>query len=344
MHAITTPPVRPQITPTPRLPPFRFDEADVPEQWFAGDVGTTASWNALGVMAGTMELQFIEAGRWLLDRITDPEIAELTRRFIRQESYHSTVHARFDRVLARRGLPVAPVRERLLQLNADIKRRAGQRVWLAMALAGEQIIGEMGHAGLAHPDTMDGAAELPRALWMWHMFEEVEHQSALHDGWVAVFGDDRPARDLRVLGAAYAVLMVGVLWPLLALAMVPRAHRRRRFDPRLWARHLRQLLGRRGLFRGVASNLWAVARVGFHPTDNHDPQPTLDAWRAEVTDESWARPFKGSARHGRLAGQPVRRGVSLRDLGNLALFAVDLARAGWALRRDVRAAGAPAAR
>lgn len=329
-------PTRAAIRPTPRLPPFVFDDS-VPADWFAGDPGMTAAWNALGILAGAVELHFIDAGRWLIDRIDDPEIADITRRFVRQESYHSTVHARFDRALAARGLPVKAVRRFVLGVSDSIKARGGERAWLAAALAMEQLIGEAGHVGLSRPEVMQGAAEAPRALWMWHFYEEVEHQAALHDGWAAVFGDDRRARDLRVLGAAYTAMALAVIWPLATQAMLPAEARGRRYSWSMWRATRRRFFGRGGLLRRVLPNLRAMLRVGFHPHDDHDPQPLLDAWQGRAVEADWARPVR-AGRHGEKAGQGVRSGVRPGDVGRLALFGFDLLRHGWRLRRAVRSA------
>jgi len=274
-RAAVTPSMARGIRVTPRLPEFVFDDTNLPEQWFADDVGITAAWNGLGVFANVAETLFVAAGRKLLARIDDPAVADETARFMQQEAIHSAMHARMNRCLAARGLPVEAARGFMQSLVDEAERRGGSAVFMALGLAGEQAIGELAHAVLSEDAPMADAAEAPRALFLWHFYEEVEHQAALHDGWEHVYGRGPDARAMRVLGAAYAVTAIAVSMPALAWAMVPASRRGERWRGATWGPALRQLLGDRGLLRGAARNLRALPRLGFHPFDMHDPVSML---------------------------------------------------------------------
>lgn len=306
------------IVVTPRLPPFEFDETSVPTSWFDGDPGTTAAWNALSILAAQLEHNFIEAGRWLVDRVEDDALAEETRAFVRQEAYHAAVHDRLNRVLANRGLPVEEARRYLDDLFIAVKDLGQHRVWLVMALAAEQMVGELGHAVLADIHALDGASEKVRELFLWHFYEEVEHQAALHDGWVSVFGDGRPARDLRVLGAAYFAVFLTVAWPAVTVSLLP--DRRDRARASTWAPLLRQMLGRDGMLWGAFGNLRRVADVGFHPFQNHDPVPALDRFRDQLIAAAWARPVAPGQPHGEHARDTPSAKVEAADAVRYARF------------------------
>lgn len=320
MNVTVTPSMARGVFVTPRLPPFSFEDAGVRGAWFGGDVGRTATWNALSLLAGVAEHGFMDAGRWLVDHIDDPVVADETRRFVQQEAFHGTVHARFNRVLAAQGLPTDGVRDLVLSLLAEVERVGGRATYLGAMLAGEQVIGEIGHALLDRPDTFDGAPDSVRALWEWHFFEEVEHQAALHDGWTYVYGADRVARDRRVLGAAYVLVMLAVAWPVAAWALVPATERARRSRPATWASAWRQLFGRDGLARGALRNLTALARIDFHPFDMHDPVPTLDRCRDALVSPAWERPMPAQAQRVPLDRPPLAA-IGLADLVGLARFA-----------------------
>lgn len=335
MNATITPSMARGVHVTPRLPPFVFDDPGVQGAWFGGDVGRTAAWNALSIVAGVGEQGIMDAGRWLVEHIDDPVVADETRRFVQQEAFHSTVHARLNRALASCGLPTDQVRDLVVSLMEECERLGGRATFLGAMLAGEQVIGEIGHALLDRPDTFEGAPESVRALWQWHFFEEVEHQAALHDGWTHVFGANKVARDRRVLGAAYALVLLIAAWPAASWAMVPAADRARRSRPSTWGSAYRQMFGSGGLVRGAARNLTALVRVDFHPFDMHDPVPTLDRLRADLVDTAWERPMRALP-PGLAAGTPPLAPVGLRDVVGLLRFAVFATRRSVAFAWSVR--------
>lgn len=323
MNAKATPSVSRGVVVTPRLPDFGFDAATTPEAWFAGDPGLTATWSALSVIAGLAEVRFIEAGRWLVERIDDPALAEETRNFAQQEAFHGAVHARFNRVLAEQGRPVEAIAELMRGLLDDVERCGGRSTFLAAMLAAEQVIGEMGHAVLARPQVFDDLPPHVAALWLWHCFEEVEHAAALHDGFSAVFGQSREERDLRVLGAAYILVLLLAAWPAAAWACVPDLAARSR--PTTWRSTYAQLFGPAGLMRGAARNLAQLRRVDFHPFDMHDPVATLQAAR-HLVDPAWERPTRKAPVAEPRAPRPEVKPLGLRDVVGLARFAASATR------------------
>jgi hypothetical protein len=141
-----------------------------------------------------------------------------------------------------------------------------------------------------------------------------------------VHGAHRDARDLRVLGAAYMIVLLAAVWPASTWAMARGARRTR---PTTWAAVLDQLAGRDGLLRGAMSNLTALARVDFHPFDRHDPRPVLDRMRDAAVDAAWERPVREPSTDG-VAPPPEVCPLTPRDLANLVRFA------GFATARTAR--------
>ena len=70
-------------------------------------------------------MRFIEAGRWLVERIDDPALAEETRNFAQQEAFHGAVHARFNRVLGEQRRPVEAIAELMRGVLDDVERCCG---------------------------------------------------------------------------------------------------------------------------------------------------------------------------------------------------------------------------
>jgi len=305
------------IQPIPRLPPFTYNADNLPLEWFGGDPGRTAVWNSLSVLAEVGEARFIRTGRWLLDRITCPAAAEETARFIQQEASHSAVHRRFNRVLKEQGRPV-PETRRLAEMLFDwIAEHAGHEMVVAVSLAGEQAVGELGHATLEHPAHLDCAHADVRQMWLWHWYEEVEHQAALHDGFTHVMGMGRRGQALRVLGALYAIVYVGVVWPATSVAMARSGGARNSL--RTWRPVLRQMFGRNGLLVGTVRNLWALPRRDFHPFSVHDPRPALQEWDGTAVKAEWAQKVRLPGRHGGRADEALPQ-VSARTVWTAVRF------------------------
>jgi predicted metal-dependent hydrolase len=335
MFAGATPSAAHGVFLTPRLPSFVFTPEIAEAAWFDRDVGSTAAWNALSVLASTGEVSFIEAGQWIVERVADPALADETARFIRQESYHATVHNRFNGLLQARGLPVQACRTYLKDVFDQIRAVAGDQVWMAMMLATEQVIGEIGHAVLNKPEILDDVEPTMRKLFLWHCYEEVEHSAALHDSWVALFGTDGVARNLRVLGAVYIALTLSIVWPLSAVALLPQQARSGRWQWRTWRRTYAKLLGQHGMLVGVVKNLRGILRVGFHPFDVHDPLPLLQKWQEEATDKSWDQPMPQRPRKAPPAPLSGRHQVGWRDVPGLFRVAGYLLRRTMQFRREI---------
>lgn len=263
----------------------------MPEHWFGNDPALTASWNALSVIVAVAERTFVDIGRWLVEHIEDDAIAQQTTLFMQQEAIHAAMHGRMNRILRAQGLPVDAVDAFAKEAIEHVRALSGTSSFMSAGLAGEQVIGELAHAILANPSAMDGLPKKLRELFFWHWYEEVEHQASLHEGWAAVHGEDANARGLRVLGAAYFLLFIGFTWPIAAWAMSTRRQRRSR---RHWRTIVGQMFGRPGLMRGVASNLRSLARVDYHPSDNHDPYPTLRAYEESAVRPEWSVPVKAT--------------------------------------------------
>jgi hypothetical protein len=142
------------------------------------------------------------------------------------------------------------------------------------------------------PSVLDPAAELPRRLLLWHFYEEVEHQAALYDGFVHVYGDGSDSAALRRLGVALLLVTMAIALPVTTWAVCRHAFPGQQNRLRTWRPVVRQLLGRRGLLRGGGANLRALSREHFHPFDQHEPEPVLAARRDLCVRPEWERPVR----------------------------------------------------
>src|SRR5205809_908784 len=116
------------LTITPRRPGFDFEglEHEVPRAWHPAGIGPTAFLEALSAMAPVVESFFIDDARRLLPRITVEAPRAEVDAFLRQEAAHASMHAAFNRVPIRWGVPV--------DASADSVLRWLAVVLLALAL------------------------------------------------------------------------------------------------------------------------------------------------------------------------------------------------------------------
>lgn len=331
LSSAATPSLALGIQPVPRLPPLQFDDATVPEHWFGGDPARTACWSAFSLLAETAEAQFMSTGRWLVDRVEHPDAAEELTRFMRQEASHSAVHRRLNGLLADRGLPIAAARASCDRLVDWLREESGEHGIAAMSIAGEQAIGEMGHATLDHPEHFEDAAGPVRDLFLWHWYEEVEHQAALYDGWQAVVAtlDARIQRRQRWFGILAAGVFMIIMWPVLAVLFARAGGAR--LGLRGWGSVGRQLFGASGLLRRSLYNVLALLKDDFHPFDLRDPRPSLARWDGVAVKPGWARRFRPPRTHGGHTTE-VPSGCTLWTILRLAGVVVSEA---WGLWRTV---------
>src|SRR5947199_6561821 len=108
-----TPTCRLGVTVTPRRPGFDFEGLDheVPRAWHPAGIGPTAFLEALSAMAPMVEGFFIADVRGLLARIPEGAARAEGEDFVRQEAVHASMHAAFNRLLMRWGVPVEPVQD-----------------------------------------------------------------------------------------------------------------------------------------------------------------------------------------------------------------------------------------
>ena len=272
----------------PRRPGWTFDGlGDVPRAWHPAGLGPTAFLEALSAMAPVVESFFIDDARRLLPRVADERMRADGAAFLRQEAAHACMHAAFNRLLVRQGVPVEAVAHTIRQWLAIVDWTSSD-LRSSVAMAGEHLLGEIGHALLSRPALLAGVDARIASLFRWHSYEEIEHKAVLFDVFHAARGRSLYTYAVRVTGLWIAVVLLAVAWPAASyqiLASAGAAH-----APRPWLRLLRFLFGRDGMLRGCWRALGAYHRPGFHPWRYRDDRASLsDLWAVSV-DPAWETP------------------------------------------------------
>ena len=274
------------INVTPRRPGFDFEglEHEVPRAWHPAGMGPTAFLEALSAMAPVVEAFFIDDTRRLL-----PRVAEEARRaegdaFLRQEAAHAGMHAAFNRLLIRWGVPVEPIADSALQWLAIVDWTSSD-LRSAVAMAGEHFLGEIGNAILSRPALLDGVDPRIARLFLWHGYEEVEHKAVLFDVFHAARGHGLYTYAVRIAGLWIAIILVALVLPSVCyriLASAGAAH-----NVHTWRELIRFVFGRGGMLRGGWRAVAAYHRRDFHPWRYLDNRHFLSELRDAIVDPAW---------------------------------------------------------
>jgi predicted metal-dependent hydrolase len=274
------------VTVTPRRPGFDFDglEHEVSRVWHPAGIGATAFLEALSAMAPSVESFFIEDARRLLPRIAnDAQRAEIDA-FLRQEAAHANMHAAFNRLLSRWGVPVDASADFVLRWLAIVDWTSSD-LRSAVATAGEHILGEIGNAILSRPELLDGVDPRIARLFRWHGYEEVEHKAVLFDAFHAARGRGLYTYAVRIAGLWIAVVLLAVALPSVSYRILASAGAAR--DLRAWRSLVRFVLGRGGMLRGRWRAVAAYHRPDFHPWRYLGNRSLLSELRDASVDPDW---------------------------------------------------------
>ena len=194
------------------------------------------------------------------------------------------MHAAFNRLLIRWGVPVEPIADSALRWLAIVDWTSSD-LRSAVAMAGEHFLGEIGNAILSRPELLDGVDPRIARLFRWHGYEEVEHKAVLFDVFHAARGHGL---------YTYASASPGCGSP--SSSSPSRSHRSvtvsspapaRRYDLRAWRGLIRFVFGRGGMLHGRWRAVAAYHRRDFHPWRYLDNRRFLSELRDTIVDPVW---------------------------------------------------------
>jgi uncharacterized protein len=169
----------------PIVPRERLDfglDGDIPKYWFGGDPFKTRLFDALSVIFPPGEKFFMTTVRDFKDRITDPELLAEIKAFNRQEAQHTLVHAQYNELLRKQGMPVDELIKYLDDLMFKHYRGKYSREYtLAITAALEHFTAIGAHPMFDKRDILKDAHPNVRAMYIWHAIEEVEHKGVAYD-------------------------------------------------------------------------------------------------------------------------------------------------------------------
>lgn len=266
------------------------DLESLPLGWYGGDVDLSIFWDALSAVFPEGEKFFVRAVREHRDQLAhDPELLERVDAFIGQEAAHGAAHRALNRSVEARLPSAQRVDDELRWVLSRLAPKLfGPRQRLAITCALEHFTALLAAQLLEDERHRAAIDERLRPLWLWHAFEEVEHESVAFDVYRAVGGNELERMALMAVTTVLFVLFMAYFYARMA------SDERRAWRPRTWLRVGWFLVGEPGLTRRLVPDYLAYYRLGFHPGDK-ETGPLLAEWKERLFGHEGSVPLRPAA-------------------------------------------------
>ena len=161
---------------------FSIDEI-IPRHWAGGDAVKTHFLNGISAILPQGEEYFVQTVRDNMDRITDPELAVMCRKFFGQEGHHTNEHRTFNEYLVnKQGYKHLPRLEKWMWSLVDFfSAITDDDTHLIFVSGAEHMTAVTGHQVLSEADYWLEDNNPLSSILIWHAVEEVEHKSVVYD-------------------------------------------------------------------------------------------------------------------------------------------------------------------
>jgi len=269
--------------PTVRRPNLDYENAGIPRFYYRGSKVLTNFWNVFHAAATPVEAFFIRDGNKSKERISDPVLLAQVDNFVQQEAHHSGEHHRVNMMLENRGYPVRWAQD---QMYASLETLSGddkEQLRLAVVVAGEHFLGELGYLWLVDDAMMDGMDPTMATLFKWHGYEEFEHHHIALDAYTHIFGRGPQAYFMRLRGIT---TFFRVFFP--PLNRIVKAFHEVdgiKLDRATRRELLHFHLVSPGFARKLAGKLLPILSPWFHPSKFRDVSGYLEEYQSVVRPE-----------------------------------------------------------
>jgi predicted metal-dependent hydrolase len=272
MHAA---PAQHTITPREKLD-FGLD-GDIPKYWFGGHPFKSRYFDAMSTIFPEGERYFISCVRDYRDQVTDPQLKQEIKDFIRQEGQHGMVHTQYNNRLKAQGIDV----DRLESIQRHIffgllRKHLPAKQTLAETAAAEHLTAIMAHSFFERKEVLDSADPRMRAMYAWHAMEEIEHKAVAFDVMSKIA---KVSYLRRILAMALVTLGFNINTALVTRYMLKTDGFSRWTRTKLWAQGLWWLYKPGGMFMSTFWHYIQYYKPGFHPWQSgqmHSYQLWLD--------------------------------------------------------------------
>ncbi|MEN8719461.1 MAG: metal-dependent hydrolase [Oceanococcaceae bacterium] len=241
---------------------FGLGGDDIPRHWLAGNAYKTRMFDAVQATFPDGERYFIKSVRAFRDRITDPQLRNDVRDFMRQEGQHGMVHTEYNQRLQRQGINVEAFTKHTKAIEEKRLRRYSAEYNLALTASLEHFTAMMADLFFAERSMLADADDRVRAMFAWHAIEEMEHKAVAFDVMKSVAKVGYVKRCLAMTHATFSFSLYTLVAPWFMLRMDG-------YSPRecmaIYAKHMPWLFGK--VLGRLLPMIARYYRPGFHPND-----------------------------------------------------------------------------
>ncbi|HEX5311003.1 metal-dependent hydrolase [Aquabacterium sp.] len=255
-----------KVKQAPIVPREKLDfglDQPVPKYWLGGDPFKTRFCDAMSTIFPEGERFFISCVRDYRDQVTDPQLLQEIKDFIRQEGQHGIIHNQFNEHLKSQGIDVDWLEGLTRGFLFGIMRKYMPKAHTLSATAAcEHLTAIMAETLFERKDIMGDADPRMFALYAWHAMEEMEHKAVAFD----VMQKVAKVGYLRRIWTQIEVTLSFNLQILLFAGYMLK-HDGFSFWQRtkLFAKGLWWVYGPKGLFSSSWRSYLRYYRPGFHP-------------------------------------------------------------------------------
>lgn len=272
---------------------MNFDFNEVPEYWVSGSAGLTHFMTGLSALFPDGEKLFIDSVRAVRyhPAIKDNEkLQKEISAFIGQEAMHTQEHVNFNASAQKYGHDVETLERRTgvviqtgRKLFAKLVKPFGmtqEMVDLTATTALEHFTATIASELLRNPHIQELMQDKTMEyMWLWHAVEENEHKAVAYDVYEEIFGRGVKAYALR--NTALVVSMVAIF-----LTQSSFVLKLLKDDGKLNLTELGMIYQyayspSKGIIAGMAGEMLAYFKPGFHPNDL-DTVQLLKDWKAKL--------------------------------------------------------------
>ena len=253
---------------------FEFELDDIPKYWYGDDVFKSTFMNALSCLFPEGERMFMDAVRDHQHKISDPQLLQQIKGFIKQEAIHGHEHAQYNDFLKKWNYPIDKI------MSFEKKEKIWMKKWLprkhrlAITCALEHFTAIMAHQILTNPESTEGMHPQFKEMWRWHAVEETEHKAVAYDVYQQAVG----SYWLRVITMINITVLFCLRTSIIQAIFLWKDGQL--FNPKVWWKGFQFYFLKPGLVPTIFRDYLDYFRRDFHPWD-HDNRELLGKWEAE---------------------------------------------------------------
>jgi hypothetical protein len=253
---------------------FEFELDDIPKYWYGDDVFKSTFMNALSCLFPEGERMFMDAVRDHQHKISDPQLLQQIKGFIKQEAIHGHEHAQYNDFLKKWNYPIDKI------MSFEKKEKIWMKKWLprkhrlAITCALEHFTAIMAHQILTNPESTEGMHPQFKEMWRWHAVEETEHKAVAYDVYQQAVG----SYWLRVITMINITVLFCLRTSIIQAIFLWKDGQL--FNPKVWWKGFQFYFLKPGLVPTIFRDYLDYFRRDFHPWD-HDNRELLGKWEEE---------------------------------------------------------------